>query len=103
MTAEVVPTVGGYSPLVTYTYEIANVPYANDKLRLGGNPNFIHQEKAAEIVARYPLGANTQAHYDPARPERSTLELKSQGALLILFSIFAATAFALALLLMLSS
>lgn len=60
-----------YTPLVTYAYAVAGVRYQGDSIRAddhGGG-----QDRAYDIISRYPAGAGTTVYYDPAQPERSVL------------------------------
>ncbi len=58
----------------TYTYEVGGKDLTGTRLSFGAANRFDDRQKAEEIVARYPVGARVQVHYNPDKPDECTLE-----------------------------
>jgi hypothetical protein len=58
------------SPLVLYAFQVGEQRFQGDRVTANGRA-----PDAAEVVARYPTGANVVVYYDPADPAQSALEL----------------------------
>ena len=61
----------GSDPGVRFEYRISGTRYTGDRVSYGGHSPGIG---AAEIAARYPLGAAVTVWYDPGQPGKAVLE-----------------------------
>jgi hypothetical protein len=66
-----------YEPVVHYEYAVMGQPFTGKRIAFGAN-NFDHK-KAAEIVARYPVGARANVFYNPDKPQDAVLETVAAG------------------------
>ena len=59
-------------PEIEFSYTVAGRDYRCEHAFPGGTTP--SQELIASYVLKYPVGAKVKVHYDPAHPERATLE-----------------------------
>jgi hypothetical protein len=64
-----------YEPIVHYEYTVDGTTHEGDHIRAGTYSG--SKDRALDIVARYPGGAEVTAFYDPKHPDDAVLE---QGA-----------------------
>lgn len=57
-----------FEPVIVYQYTVADTPYANSAINLGGFGG------SCSAVDRYPAGATVTVFHDPEHPERAVLE-----------------------------
>jgi hypothetical protein len=62
-----------YSPRIEYEYAVGSETHRGSRIQFGG-PWGGSEAGALRYVQRYPLGAEVEVAYDPAAPERCTLE-----------------------------
>ena len=67
-----------YQPVVNYQYSVMGQPFTGNRVGFG-NPN-ISNNKAYEIVGRYPPGAQVNVHYNPDKIQESALETSAHGS-----------------------
>lgn len=65
-----------YSPKISYTYQVAGISYTSAAIAPG---QFYNAGKAYRIVDRYPAGSQQLAHYNPAKPSQSYLNVGIRG------------------------
>jgi hypothetical protein len=72
-----------YVAEVEYEYKVDGQPLQGNRVQfgLGGSGN---STALRAIVKRYPVGAEVQVFYDPAKPKQCTLEQKAAGSAMIL-------------------
>lgn len=70
-----------YRPVITYEYRVGRQVYTGDLLAFGlrslSEGGVAGERKAHETVARYPVGGDVEVRYDPKRPARCVLEVRS--------------------------
>ncbi len=66
-----------YEPKVEYTYNVMGQTYTARRIAYGANS--FDYRKAAEIAARYPVGAQVNVHYNPDKVKDATLETSAAG------------------------
>ena len=72
-------------PHIDFSYEVAGRRYTRAlEFRSGVNPS---QDLARSYVAKFPVGSMVSVHYDPAQPERATIEHKSRHDVWLIFAI----------------
>ena len=77
-----------YYPEVRYLYDARGVAYTGEQISFGGAIGGSHQ-KAAEIVAQYPVGKNLTVYYNPNNPAEAVIERRIGSKLfLIIGAIF---------------
>lgn len=65
-----------YSPEIRYAYEVNGQSYVGQTIKFGlADVQFPGEEPAREWLTRYPVGADPEVRYDPAKPGDSALEL----------------------------
>ncbi len=64
-----------YVPRVRYVYEVDGRRYESDRIRFGNIKE--SEKKARAILDRYAPDSAVQVYYDPADPNRATLETKA--------------------------
>jgi hypothetical protein len=99
------PGIGGdspvaYEPQVSYSYEVAGTTYHGVRISFA-EPIFTTKKRVADIVARYPAGADVQVAYDPADPKESVLEQSLEGTSPINFNVITLVALGLAAIMLL--
>lgn len=62
---------------VAYDYTVDSTPFSSDTVRFGNHASAL--AKAEADAAKYPAGAPVEVHYDPAKPQISTLEAGQSG------------------------
>jgi hypothetical protein len=62
-----------YSPRIEYEYTVGSETHRGSRIQFGG-PWGVSEAGARIYVERYPLDAEVEVAYDPAAPERCTLE-----------------------------
>lgn len=62
---------------VTYAYMVEGKPFESNRVSIGGR-------SARSIVVQYPLGADVQVYYDPAKPSSAVLEPGGSGLTFLL-------------------
>lgn len=67
-----------YEPVVTYQYSVMGAPYDGSRISFGDKKT--SRKKAAEIVARYPVGSQVNARYNPEKAEEVVLETTARGS-----------------------
>jgi len=67
-----------YEPQVSYSYEVAGTTYHGVRISFA-EPTYATKKRAADIVARYPAGAEVQIAYDAANPKESVLVQSLKG------------------------
>jgi hypothetical protein len=69
---------GGYStsyyPQVMYEYEVNGQKYLNNRLNFGRDVGSGFTGIAQQWIAKYPVGAMIEVHYDPNDPAQAVLE-----------------------------
>jgi hypothetical protein len=68
-----------YVPQVLFSYEVAGTTYQGARISLADLADTSHK-KVADIVAKYPVGADVQVSYDAADPKESLLDASVKGA-----------------------
>lgn len=78
-----------FEPVVEYDYSVMGQPFTGKRIAFGANQ--FNYKKAAEIAARYPVGARPNVYYNPDKPKDSVLETIASGGKLfvILGAVFA--------------
>jgi len=81
-----------YRPVVQYQYQVVEKTYMSDLMSFGSRNYFGGYGGAQRTLQRYPVGAAVRVHYNPNKPERAVLEVRTaSGCLLtgmgVLFSI----------------
>jgi hypothetical protein len=71
-----------YEPLVEYRYNVMGQVYTAKRVAFGANR--FNYNKAAEIAARYPAGAQVNVHYNPDKVKDATLETSVSGGKLFI-------------------
>ena len=66
-----------YEPVVEYDYAVMGQPFTGKRIGYGANK--FNYKKAAEIAARYPVGAQPAVYYNPDKPKDSVLETSGAG------------------------
>lgn len=64
-----------YTAVVRYEYTVDGTTYDGDRIKIGAGSG--SEGRARDVVARYPVGAEVTAYYDPGDPGSAVLE---QGA-----------------------
>lgn len=64
----------GYMPDIGYEYEVGEVLYSSNDIRLGDVERYKAYSEAEARAARYPVGRRTLVSYDPQAPHVSLLE-----------------------------
>jgi Protein of unknown function (DUF3592) len=64
---------------IRYRYRVDAKDYEGDRLRSGA-PAAMMQEAAEALVARYPVGAKVNIHYDPKHPSHAVLDGAHQAS-----------------------
>ncbi len=67
-----------YVPEITFAYEVSGATYQGARVSYA-DPKQTNKKKVADLVARYPAGAEVQVAYDPANPAESVLEPGTAG------------------------
>lgn len=79
-----------YYPHVEYTYQVAGITYQGNQLTFGAKRGYSSPKKANEEIARYPVGAQVRAYYNPANPQEAVLEQRAVGSnFMLIFGIIA--------------
>ncbi|PWH16906.1 MAG: hypothetical protein DDG59_08690 [Anaerolineae bacterium] len=79
-----------YFPHVEYTYQVGEMTYRGDKLTFGAKRGYASPKKAQEQIARYPVGAQVRAYYNPENPQEAVLEQRAVGSnFMLIFGIIA--------------
>lgn len=79
-----------YYPHVEYTYQVAGITYQGNKLTFGAQRGYSSPKKANQEIARYPLGAQVKAYYNPENPQEAVLEQRAVGMnFMLIFGILA--------------
>jgi hypothetical protein len=68
-----------YYPKIRYDYVILGTRYENDTIEFDQR-SFDHRDEAAQVTARYPVGARVDVHYDPDDPQQSCLQCLDDSA-----------------------
>jgi hypothetical protein len=93
-----------YSPEVTFEYTVNDQRYQDTRIKFGEN-SYSSNNRAQEVVNRYPIGQTVAVYYDPAEPETAVLEpgvtsgsyiVIGIGAIFVLVSLVVAPIVALA-------
>lgn len=63
-----------YTPLVTYDYSVAGVPYVGHSITLDGTGQSSSDSYAYSEVAMYPAGGNVTVYYNANSPSSAVLE-----------------------------
>jgi len=61
-----------YEPRVEYQYNVMGQTYTAKRIAYGATT--FDDQKASEIAARYPVGAQVYVHYNPVKVSDATLE-----------------------------
>jgi hypothetical protein len=79
-----------YYPHVEYSYQVAGMTYQGDKINLGARRGYSSPQKANEEIARYPVGAQVRAYYNPKNPKEAVLQQRAVGTnFMMIFGIIA--------------
>ncbi|MCS6906974.1 MAG: DUF3592 domain-containing protein [Anaerolineales bacterium] len=79
-----------YYPHVEYRYQVAGVTYQGDALTLGARVGYPSPARARQELARYPVGAQVRAYFNPEDPKEAVLELRTTGSnFMLIFGILA--------------
>ncbi|RMD02233.1 DUF3592 domain-containing protein [Aquitalea palustris] len=63
-----------YFPYISYHYQVQGQTYQSANRRFP-NPGYSRsQQEVADILARYPAGAQVRVYYNPAKPAEACLE-----------------------------
>lgn len=81
-----------YRAVIQYQYQVGERTYQSDLLSFGSRNMYAGYGGAQRALQRYPVGAAVRVHYNPNKPERGVLEVRTaSGCLLtgmgVLFSI----------------
>jgi hypothetical protein len=66
-----------FEPVVEYNYSVMGQPFTGKRIAFGANR--FNYNKAAEIAARYVVGARPAVYYNPDKPKDSVLETSASG------------------------
>ncbi|MBM3402325.1 MAG: DUF3592 domain-containing protein [Bacteroidetes bacterium] len=66
-------TYHSYHPKITYSYQINNIEYTNDRYSTLAEPSFDNKEDADSFTAKYELNSSVSVFYDPKDPKTSFL------------------------------
>jgi hypothetical protein len=72
-----------YKAEIEYEYTVGSQTYTGDTICIGGELNTSFPKRAEERCQRYPVGSEVNVYYDPLDPERSCLEQKGEGSVLM--------------------
>jgi hypothetical protein len=86
--------VTSFEPSVEYTYKINDHSYVGRQIKLGMTASG-SRASAEAVIARYPVGAAVEVHYDPANPGEAAIERSTSLPLAPLAVALALIAFAL--------
>lgn len=88
------PTHRSYEAVVEFRYEVGDLSFSSRQIALGWRTS--GARKGAEaVVARYPVGATVEVHYDPDNPSEAALERPRAASWLMLGAALACFAVAL--------
>jgi hypothetical protein len=76
----------GYKPHVLYSYEVAGAIYQGMRISFADSVD-AKKKRVADLVAKYPVGAEVQVAYDPANPKASVLEQSLTGTSPVNFNV----------------
>ncbi len=62
-----------YAAVIEFRYEVGDLHFSSRQVALGLTTSG-SRSAAEKVVARYPLGATVEVHYDPANPSEAALE-----------------------------
>lgn len=68
--------------IVRYRYRVGGRNYESDRIKIGGQTSMT-RAFADAVVAKYPVGAHVDVHYDPHDPENVALEPRKQDNLVV--------------------
>lgn len=68
--------------IVRYRYRVGGQNYESDRIKIGGQASMT-RAFADAVVAKYPVGAHVDVHYDPHDPENVALEPRKQDNLVV--------------------
>ncbi|MBN1922244.1 MAG: DUF3592 domain-containing protein [Anaerolineae bacterium] len=63
-----------YTPLITYTYEVAGQSFAGQKLDFKPHRSYATAIQAEAAVAAYPVGSEVKVTYNPQGPQQAALD-----------------------------
>ena len=63
-----------YTAEIRYRYSVHGQELIGDNVKFGGQLSLDASSRAANVVAKYPVGATVPVSYDPDRPSRAVLE-----------------------------
>jgi Protein of unknown function (DUF3592) len=66
--------------VIRYRYRVGGQNYESDSIKIGGQTSMA-RGFADALVAKYPVGARIDVHYDPRNPENAALEPHKQDNL----------------------
>jgi hypothetical protein len=69
-----------YSADIRYTYLIDGVEYTTKRISFAGKSSYSKQQRAEEIIAKYPQGASVRVFYNPEKNQESVLERTANGS-----------------------
>lgn len=72
-----------YVPAIAYEYVVGGKTYRSARLRFGSAAE-ADAAVAARVVARFPVGAGIEIHYDPKNPAEATIEADPENLRLAL-------------------
>jgi len=79
-----------YYPHIEYTYQVNGVTYHGDQIAFGARRGYASPKKANEEIARYPVGAQVRAYYNPENPKEAVLRQQATGTnFMLIFGIIA--------------
>ena len=73
------PDSWSYTPLIRYQFQAQGQTIIGDRLGFDGK-SYSKKPDAQAVVARYPLGAQVNVFFDPAKPADSVLQRASGSA-----------------------
>lgn len=72
-----------YKPVVRYEYSVDGTTYTSDRVKIGGVNG--SQDRASDVIARYPVGDEVTAYVAPGNPESAVLEQGADRTFVYLF------------------
>ncbi|OQA23249.1 MAG: hypothetical protein BWY63_00346 [Chloroflexi bacterium ADurb.Bin360] len=63
-----------YTPLVTYTYEVAGQAFTAQKLDFKPPKSYATAAEAEEVVIAYPVGSEVKVTHNPLGPQQAALD-----------------------------
>ncbi len=73
-------------PRVVYTYDVSGQPYVSNRFSPGME---VGGMSAPGVIAKYPVGSQVKAYYNPQNPSEAVLEINTPASVKILWFVLA--------------